>query len=159
MYLSNGGTDVFFDVLTLAGCVIAETPWERNLVLYFADGHRWGRGNSGFDLAELPWTSNWPAEKAFLDRLIGLSLTRRGWDRLTYDPPHAIQYLTTFREMVAGYTPAPVSTPEWGDCRVPPLAALTVRCEIHDVFVGEFGCRLCDRNIQPFDDGAPTSPR
>jgi len=147
--LSNGSTDVFFDVLTLAGCVIAETPWDRNLVLHFADGHRWGRGTAGFDLAELPWTSNWPAEKAFLDRVIGLALTRHGWDRLTYDPPYAIQFLTTFREMVAGYTPTPVHAPEWGDWRVPPLVALTVGCEIHGVFIGELGCRLCDRNIQP----------
>jgi len=49
--LSNGGTDVFFDVLTLAGCDLAETAWEQNLVLYFADGHRLGFGTAGFDLS------------------------------------------------------------------------------------------------------------
>lgn len=147
--LSNGGTDVFFDVLTLAGSAIAETPWQRNLVLHFADAHRWGRGNAGFDLAELPWTGDWPTEMAFLDQVIGLALARQGWDLLTYDPPYAIRYLTTFREMSAGYTPVPLAAPAWGDWRVPPAAALTARCEIHDVFVGEFGCRLCDPSIQP----------
>ena len=50
--MSNGSTDVFFDVLTLAGCDVARTAWEQNLVLYFADGHRTGMGASGFDLAE-----------------------------------------------------------------------------------------------------------
>jgi hypothetical protein len=50
--MSNGSTDVFFDVLTLAGCDIARTAWEQNLVLYFADGHRTGMGASGFDPAE-----------------------------------------------------------------------------------------------------------
>lgn len=57
--LSNGGTDVLFDVLTLAGCALAETAWEHHLVLHFADGHRTGRGTSGFDLSELPWTADW----------------------------------------------------------------------------------------------------
>jgi hypothetical protein len=147
--LSNGGTDVFFDVLTLAGSPIAETPWERNLVLHFADGHRWSRGLAGFDLGDLPWTGDWPAEKAFLDRMIGLALSRHGWDRLAYDPPYATRYLTTFREMIAGYTPVPQAAPAWGDWSVPPAPAMVVRCEIHDVFVGELGCRLCDPSLQP----------
>ena len=143
--LSNGGTDVFFDVLTLAGCAIAGTAWERNLVLSFADGHRWSRGTAGFDLAELPWSEDWPAEKAFLDRVIGMALTRHGWDRLRYDPPFVAQYLTRFREMLAGYTPAPRSD----DWLVSPDTALTVKCETHHVYVGEYGCRLCDESIQP----------
>ncbi|GLL02781.1 hypothetical protein [Dactylosporangium matsuzakiense] len=147
--LSNGATDVFFDVLTLAGCAIADTPWERHLVLFFTDAHRWSRGTAGFDLGELPWTTGWLVEKAFLDRLIGMALHRHGWDRLAYDPPNAIAYLSTFREMIAGYTPTPVSAPAWGDWRVSPDPALTARCQIHGVFVGEFGCRLCDPNLQP----------
>ena len=57
--LSNGGTDVLFDALTLAGSALAETAWEQNLVLHFADGHRISRGISAFDLGELPWTRNW----------------------------------------------------------------------------------------------------
>jgi hypothetical protein len=61
--MSNGSTDVFFDVLTLAGCDLARTAWEQNLVLFFADGHRVGMGASGFDLAELPWTGSWPASR------------------------------------------------------------------------------------------------
>ena len=145
--LSNGGTDVFFDVLTLAGCPLAATPWELHLVLHFGDAHRWGRGNAGFDLAELPWTEDWPAEKAFLDRVIDLALTRHGWDQLGYDPPYAIGYLTRFREMVAGYTPVPAAAPEWGDWRVPPAAALITRCEIHDLFAGDYGCRLCEPSV------------
>jgi hypothetical protein len=44
LYLSNGGTDAFLDVLTLSGCALAETPWQQNLVLHFADGHRYDRG-------------------------------------------------------------------------------------------------------------------
>ena len=143
--LSNGATDVFLDVLTLAGCAPAETPWEQHLVLHLGDAQQWGLGNAGFDLDDLPWTAGWPAEKAFLDRLIGLALTRHGWEQLPYDPPYALGYLTTFREMVAGYTPVPAAAPEWGDWRVPPEPALITRCEPHRLFAGHFGCRLCNQ--------------
>jgi hypothetical protein len=36
--MSNGSTDVFFDMLTLAGSGLATTAWEQNLVLYFRPG-------------------------------------------------------------------------------------------------------------------------
>jgi hypothetical protein len=146
--LTNGATDVFLDVLTLAGCAIAATPWECHLVLHFSDGQRGSLGTAGFDLGELPWTADWPAEKAFLDRLIALALTRHQWDRLGYDPPYAIGCLTTYREMVAGYEPVPVAAPAWGDWRVPPAPELVARCGPHDLFAGHFGCRLCDRDGQ-----------
>ena len=33
LHLSNGSTDVLFDVLTLAGCHLARTPWQQHLTL------------------------------------------------------------------------------------------------------------------------------
>jgi hypothetical protein len=147
--MSNGSTDVFFDVLTLAGCDLASTAWEQNLVLYFADGHRAGRGDSGFDLAELPWTSNWPAEKQFFLRLIDAAAGRHGWDRLRYDPPSAAAQLAAYRSMLASYTPVPSAMPgrpDWGQA---PAAAELARCPSHDLCQGELGCRLCDPSIQP----------
>jgi hypothetical protein len=146
LYLSNGATDVFLDVLTLAGCALARTPWERHLVLFLADRHRWGLGTAGFDLDELPWSEEWPAERAFLVRVIDLALTRHGWDRLAYEPPYAIGYLHRYRELVAGFTPTPVEPSAW---RAPPAEPLLARCGIHDLYAGEFGCRLCDPDIQP----------
>jgi hypothetical protein len=149
--LSNGGTDVLFDVLTLAGSALAETAWERNLVLHFADGHRVSRGASGFDLSELPWTSDWQAEKAFFLRMIDTALSRHGWDRLRYDPPYATADLAAYRAMVAQFRPVPVTTPspDWGDWRTAPRPEQLARCPAHDVFQGELGCRLCDPEIQP----------
>lgn len=87
--LSNGGTDTRFQ----AGCDLAKTAWEQNLVLYFADGHRLGMGTSGFDLGDLPWTANWPAEKAFFLRVVDTAASRYGWDRLRYDPPSIAGWL------------------------------------------------------------------
>jgi hypothetical protein len=149
--LSNGGTDVFFDVLTLAGSALAETAWEHNLVLHFADGHRVSRGASGFDLGELPWTSNWRAEQAFFLTMIDTALGRHGWDRLRYDPPYATADLAAYRAMVAQFKPVPVTTrsPDWGDWSTAPGPELLARCPAHDVVRGELGCRLCDPEIQP----------
>ncbi|MBF9133357.1 hypothetical protein I0C86_31010 [Plantactinospora sp. S1510] len=151
LYLSNGGTDVFFDVLTLAGCHVAETPWQQNLVLLFADGHRYSQGFAGFDLGEIPWTVDWPAEKEFLLRVIDTALGRHGWHRLRYDPPAIAGQLARYREMVVAFTPAPVDAPRWGDWRTAPAPALLTRCPEHDLYEGEAGCRLCDPSIQPIE--------
>jgi len=117
--LSNGGTDVFFDILTLAGCSLAETAWQQNLVLHFADGHRHSRGFDGFDLSDVPWTQDWRSEKAFFLRIIDAA-GRHAWSQLRYDPPHARTYLETYRAMLTGYAPQPVDAPKWGDWRNAP---------------------------------------
>jgi hypothetical protein len=147
--LSNGGTDVFFDVLTLAGCDLAGTPWQQNLVLHFADGHRLGMGMSGFDLSDLPWTENWPAEKAFFLRLIDLAASQHGWSELRYDPPYAVTWLAAYRAMVAGFVPAPKTEPGRADWRTAPRAEWLARCRSHNLYQGELGCRLCDPSLQP----------
>jgi hypothetical protein len=149
LYLSNGGTDVLFDVLTLAGCDLAKTAWEQNLVLYFADGHRLGMGTAGFDLSDIPWTANWRAEKAFFLRMIDMAASHRGWDRLRYDPPYAADWLAIYHAMVAGFVPAPAAVPDLPIWRTAPREELLARCGRHDICQGELGCRLCDPSIQP----------
>jgi hypothetical protein len=141
--MSNGSTDVFFDVLTLAGSGLATTAWEQNLVLYFADGHRIGMGTSGFDLAELPWTASWPAQKQFFLHLIDTAAGRHGWDRLAYDPPFAAAQLAAYRDMLAAFAPAPPAAPGQPDWDQPPPAGHLTRCPAHDLYRGELGCRLC----------------
>ncbi|MGI5200795.1 hypothetical protein ACQEU6_04230 [Spirillospora sp. CA-108201] len=154
LYLSNGGTDVFFDVLTLAGCALAGSAWESNLVLLFADGHRMSRGWDGFDLNSLPWTANWRAEKAFLLRVVDLAMTRHGWDLLTYDPPFALDYLRRYRAMVDRWpAPAAVETPATRpDWSVPPPPEFLRRCPEHGVYEGALSCRLCDPALQPLPE-------
>ncbi|GIH19861.1 hypothetical protein [Rugosimonospora africana] len=144
VYLSNGATDVFYDVLTLAGCSLAETPWQQNLVVRFADGHRLGLGCDGFDLGDLPWTTEWPGEKTFLLRVVDLAASRHRWDLLRYDPPVISAQLAAFGGMVAGFTPVPVRASAWGDWRKPPPSDRLSRCPSHDLYEGEFGCRLCE---------------
>jgi hypothetical protein len=40
--LTNAGTDVFPDVMTLASCLSVSTPWPQNPALLFVDSHRAG---------------------------------------------------------------------------------------------------------------------
>ena len=130
---------------------MAASAWERNLVLHFADGHRWSRGLDGFDLSELPWTADWPAERAFLITVLHKALTRHGRHLPAYDPPYALSHLRTYRAMVDG-RPGPVPVPRgprWGDWRVPPPADLLQPCPLHGVYQGRLGCRRCDPHIQP----------
>ncbi|WP_433467829.1 hypothetical protein [Spirillospora sp. CA-128828] len=153
LYMANSATDVFFDVLTLAGSVLATSSWEQNLVLYFADGHRHDRGWSGFDLEELPWTDDCAAEKIFFLRLIDTALSGCGWDRLSYNPSRVHEDLTTFRAILDGYIPQPsdsayLAEPTVGvfrqpDWRVSPMPEGTALCSTHGTFIGELGCRLC----------------
>ncbi|MEU6744742.1 hypothetical protein ABZ914_00785 [Spirillospora sp. NPDC046719] len=153
LYMTNSATDVFFDVLTLAGSALAVSPWEQNLVLYFADGHRHGRGFSGFDLEELPWTDNCTEEKEFFLRLIDTALSGHGWDRLPYEPPHVKKDLAAFKAMLASYIPQPadsaylaeptVGVVRQADWRVTPTPEQVSPCPKHGIFSGELGCRLC----------------
>jgi hypothetical protein len=139
--LSNGSTDVLFDVLTLAGSTYARTPWEQHLVLHFADGHRVSRGCAGFDLDDLPWSDDWPQERAFLERMIAAARSGLGWDRLGYRPPLVGDQLTVLAAMVSGFSPLqPAGQGEWG---APPDDDEIALCPRHAVYAGELGCRLC----------------
>jgi hypothetical protein len=106
-------------------------------------------GASGFDLAELPWTANWPAEKQFFLQLIDTAAGRHGWDRLAYDPPFVAAQLAAYRDMLARFTPIPSAAPGQPDWGQAPLAGHLACCPSHDLYQGELGCRLCDPWIQP----------
>ncbi|MQY06619.1 hypothetical protein [Actinomadura macrotermitis] len=142
--MTNGGTDVFLDVLTLAACALARTPWQQNLALHFADGHRLGRGDFGYDLSELPWTAGWPQEKDFHLEVIDAAAAGHGWERLDHPADRARAYLAAYRPMLAGFTPVPVfRSAWWGDWRIAPPAERLERCPRHEIYEGELGCRLC----------------
>jgi hypothetical protein len=151
--LSNGGTDVLFDVLTLAGCHLAHTTWEQHLILMFATVHRGDRGMAGFDLIELPWTADWPAEKAFFLAVLDLAGTRHRWDELGYDPPYAHDSVLRYRDMVAAFTPRPALPghgPDGVDWSAPPDPEALQSCIRHGLYVGYYpDCRLGDDRPPP----------
>ncbi|MEU5086382.1 hypothetical protein [Streptomyces sp. NPDC021356] len=109
LYLSNGGTATFMDVLMLAVSALVEEPWDYRFAALLAlqDQNVVGRGAVGFDLEDIDWGAS-PEEQArnkdFVLRVIDLALDRHRWDELDYDPPFVADYLRDFRTMVAAYT-------------------------------------------------------
>ena len=56
LVMSNGGTDVFINILALSGAVIARTESEKRLMVYLSEKDQIiGRGCVGFDIVEMPW--------------------------------------------------------------------------------------------------------
>ncbi|MEU7164169.1 hypothetical protein AB0A70_05925 [Streptomyces morookaense] len=148
--MSNGGTAVFVDVLTLAVSELADEPWHYRFASLIAlqDQNLMGRGNVGFDLEDIDWGPS-PQEqrdaKGFVLRVIDLALARHRWDELGYEPPYAAQYLKAFRAMVEAYDPA---TPACGLGRPFPAVeeAALASCVRHRVLTGlPFwdGCTFC----------------
>ncbi|MER6145000.1 hypothetical protein ABT174_34075 [Streptomyces sparsogenes] len=108
--LSNGGTDVFVDVLTLAVSDLARDAWDYRFaaLLTLQDQNVMGRGAVGFDLEEFDWGAT-GAERArakrFVVRAVELALRRHRWEELGYEPPYAEGYLRQFKAMVEAYDP------------------------------------------------------
>ncbi|MEV4203911.1 hypothetical protein [Nocardia salmonicida] len=143
--MNNGSTDVFCDVIALAGSPIARTAWQQNLVIHFCDTSQASRGFAGFDLEEMPWTPDHRAEQNFFLDILDRATARTAWQNLNYTP--SIDYnLAAFTRMVADFDPALASTSPMGDWTSPlPLSFLEL-CTRHSVFHGSYRCRLCERD-------------
>ena len=103
--MNNGSTDVFCDVIALAGSPIARTAWQQNLVIHFCDTSRASRGFAGFNLEEMPWTPDHRAEQNFFLDILDRATARTAWQNLNYTP--SIDYnLAAFTRMVADFDPA-----------------------------------------------------
>ncbi|MDL2076395.1 hypothetical protein QNN03_08080 [Streptomyces sp. GXMU-J15] len=108
--LSNGGTEVFVEVLMLAVSDLAEDEWDYRFaaLLTLQDQNVMGRGAVGFDLGDIAWGAS-PAERArskqFVLRAVELALSGHRWGELGYDPPFARDYLRQFKSMVETFEP------------------------------------------------------
>ncbi|WP_424217304.1 hypothetical protein ACN20G_35055 (plasmid) [Streptomyces sp. BI20] len=112
LYLSNGGTTVFVEVLMPAVSDLAESEWDHRFaaLLNLQDQRAMGRGAVGFDLEEIDWgetVEECARAKAFVLRAVDLALTRHRWDELSYDPPFAPDHLRRFRALVDSFDPVP----------------------------------------------------
>ncbi|MGP9022938.1 hypothetical protein ACT1U9_31605 [Streptomyces sp. BR1] len=109
--LSNGGTEVFVDVLMLAVSELADDVWDYRFasLLTLQDQNVMGRGVVGFDLEDIAWGTT-PSERArskdFVLRATTLALSGHRWSELGYDPPFARDYLHQFKDMVDSFVSA-----------------------------------------------------
>ncbi|MGW5120853.1 hypothetical protein ACWEQ8_36260 [Streptomyces noursei] len=151
LYLSNGGTEVFIDVLMLAVSDLADDVWDYRFaaLLTLQDQNVMGRGAVGFDLQDIEWGST-PRDrtrsKDFVLRATTLALTSHRWSELGYAPAFARDYLNQFKAMVESFVPAD-DTHLVGDFPGPDERAMA-SCTQHRILSALphwEGCFLCVR--------------
>jgi hypothetical protein len=158
--MSNGVTSVFFDVLCLAACGLAASDWEKRLAYFLVqhDPSRIGLGTADLDVAELGWTpSNFEEERRFVVAVVDRALAKSGWERLGFEPrlESIIPTLERLRQMVVAFPRSAIPGPDvytWKPDELPPEG----ECEVHDVYLHELGCILC--NDEPIDAPPERSP-
>ncbi|MFB6713277.1 MULTISPECIES: hypothetical protein [unclassified Streptomyces] len=149
--MSNGGTDVFVDVLMLAVSDLAESSWDHRFatLLTWQDQNIMGRGTVGFDLEDVDWGRS-PHERAaakdFVLRVLDLALRRHRWDELDYEPPFAEDCLRQYRDMVETFDPADVERRSDRSSFPGPEEAAMASCVRHRVLCApdhQEGCVFC----------------
>ncbi|RKN65503.1 hypothetical protein D7231_24740 [Streptomyces klenkii] len=155
LYLSNGGTEVFIDVLMLAVSDLAHEEWDYRFaaLLTLQDQNVMGRGAVGFDLQDIAWGTT-PRERArskdFVLRATALALSGHRWSELGYDPPLVRDHLHRFIAMVESFAPADAAHPAGGFPG--PDDRATASCAQHRILSALphwEGCFLCTRPGQP----------
>ncbi|MFD3514786.1 hypothetical protein [Streptomyces sp. NPDC058657] len=149
--LSNGGTEVFIDVLMLAVSELADGEWDYRFAALLAlqDQNVMGRGAVGFDLEDIAWGAS-AAERArakdFVLRTVALALNRHRWDELGEDLPFARDHLLRFHSMVESFLPT--GSAPLGDGFPSPEERAVASCARHRVLSAWphwEGCFLCHR--------------
>ncbi len=151
LQMSNGATDVFVCLLSLSCSQIASTKEEIRIAscICSCDQSIFGRGCTGFDIAELPWSqelSKFKNEKQFLLKAIKRVLERTDWHKLDYEPTvdRALVNQTKFFEMVTKFEFQHV-------CKFDPnnfsqLNESGDKCSKHGVYLNAKGCVVCNGN-------------
>lgn len=145
--LSNGATDVLLSVFILAGSDLAQTDWQKEAIIWFAEHDQsiFGRGVVGFDIDEIAWQKDqFIEQQQFLLQVIDLALQRHHWDKLDYQPPHAHEYLIKLRELITSYTIEMIETDKhWQWYQAP---TEFIKCAKHNVYEHANGCLICHDN-------------
>ena len=156
--MSNGLTDVFIDYLLLSGSRLAKTESEKRMVVFLAEKQqiKVGMGNVGFDIVEMPWTSDtFETDKTFVLEMIhharALTSEKRVWEKMGYEPGQKqLKYsLDSFEALIKRMTINDVDEDnyrEWISAaeKDDPINLGFPRCTNHDVLLCLFGCKLCN---------------
>lgn len=152
--MSNGLTDVFIDVLTLAGSRLAETVDEKRLIVWLAekDQSKVGMGTVGFDIREMPWSINrFEESRRFMMKTIELAENRTDWDKLDYAPNEELLFpmLNKFSGMLSKLSAKDIiqnALLEWLDAadKDDPVLLGFPKCGKHGTLLSCYGCHLCN---------------
>ncbi|MDE5597924.1 MAG: hypothetical protein K2J04_08830 [Lachnospiraceae bacterium] len=153
LVMSNGGTDVFINILALSGAVIARTESEKRLMVYLSEKDQIvGRGCVGFDIVEMPWDKEtFEEDKKFIIKVVNGARNRIDWEQLDYSPNEEIvlRYLDTFENLINRMTVNDIREDSLNDWLSESEADAPVycdfpRCEKHNTFLTCFGCQICN---------------
>ncbi len=153
LVMSNGGTDVFINILALSGAVIARTESEKRLMVYLSEKDQIvGRGCVGFDIVEMPWDKEtFEEDKKFIIKVVNGARNRIGWEKLDYNPNEefVLYYLDTFENLINRMTIDDIREDSLNDWLAEsetddPVYCDFPRCEKHNTFLTCFGCQICN---------------
>ena len=153
LVMSNGGTDVFINILALSGAVIARTESEKRLMVYLSEKDQIvGRGCVGFDIVEMPWDKEtFEEDKKFIIKVVNGARNRIDWEQLDYSPNEEIvlRYLDTFENLINRMTVDDIREDSLNDWLSKseaddPVYCDFPRCEKHNTFLTCFGCQICN---------------
>jgi hypothetical protein len=146
--LSNGATDVLINVLILSGSSLAQTQWQKELMVFLSlnDQQIKGLGCVGFDIYELGWKGdNFKGQKEFILRVIDDTLMKMNWEMLNYKPQEELIFsnLRRFREMIVNFSEdlvKPNDLLKWTNFF---NTIKFNKCDKHKVYMHPFGCKIC----------------
>lgn len=151
--MSNGGTDAFLNVLLISGSPLAKTISQKRLLVWLAEKDQIvSRGNSGFDIIDMPWNiDTFDEDKAFLITVISAAFEHKNWELLDYSPNNEIvdSYLEQFKSLVTAVTPQIINKAALHDWLIDkdnddPVNCGFPECKRHGVLLSFFGCQVCN---------------
>lgn len=145
--LSNGATDVLIDLLVLSGSSLAQTRWQKELIIFLSlnDQQIKGQGCVGFDISELGWEINhFENQKKFILKVIDNALEKKKWEKLNYKPSKSyISNLRRFREMIINYSKILVEPRDILKWSKNFNKMEFKKCVKHNIYTHPFGCKIC----------------
>lgn len=151
--MSNGLTQMFVEMLALAGTALAQTDHQRDLVVWLAshDQAVTGRGTTDLDLCTMPFT-DLEADRAFLTSAARAALARKGWASLAYQPNSESvarifpEFISLLGQLELSMVPERIAEAE--DLRSAPAGYPT--CRKHGCLLHRYGCVICnDESTNP----------
>ncbi len=149
--MQNGLTDVFMEVLAIAGSALAQTRSEQAFASWIAsrDQAVLGLGAVGFDIAEMPWhVATFAEDRNFLIRAITAAESKVGWEKLGYEPKEdwLMPCLTRLRTLVSAFGPHNIGASGTAIHSTFSESDLG-RCEKHGIIMHAYGCPVCNRSV------------
>lgn len=154
LYMSNGLTNAFINVLSLSGAKLAQTVSQKRVIVWLSekDQSKLGIGNVGFDICEMPWNmQTFDEDKEFLLSVIKAAESKVEWEKLGYTPNEQMlsSALKQFTNLVSKMSKEEIQTDmleDWlaeANADDPVLCGFPI-CKEHGTLLTCFGCQVCN---------------